>query len=185
MITKTYNVFTFEELTEEQKDKAINNYRDINTEDVDADVWVIEEWEEKLQRQGFEDAKINYSGFWSQGDGASFDCSVNLEQFIKGRRCITEYKKQLDAFNDGDISIAITNNGHYCHEYTMQIDIIEDYNELITDKLEQFILEEARDQARKTYKALEDNYNYQSSDESITETLKVNEYYFTEDGKID
>ena len=60
-----------------------------------------------------------------------------------------------------------------------------DYTETMTDKLEAFILEEARDQARKIYRELEKENNYLMTDESITETLIANEYYFTEEGKID
>jgi len=178
----TYNVYLFDELGKEAQEKAIEDARDngINT-DYDWHDWILEEAKEKLERQGFENAEINFSGFYSQGDGASFNCDVNLDKFLSGRRCKTEYRKQLE---EEELSICIRNNSNHCHEYTMSISY-NDYTETMTDKLEAFILEEARDQARKIYRELEKENNYLMTDESITETLIANEYYFTEEGKID
>jgi len=44
--------------------------------------FIIDYWIEKLQDIGFEDAQIEYTGFYSQGDGASFTASVNIEKLI-------------------------------------------------------------------------------------------------------
>lgn len=35
---------------------------------------VEDDWKERLEKKGFMDPKISFSGFWSQGDGASFTC---------------------------------------------------------------------------------------------------------------
>jgi len=182
----TYNVYLFDELGKEAQEKAIEDARDngINT-DYDWHDWILEEAKEKLERQGFENAEINFSGFYSQGDGASFNCDVNLNKFLSGRRCKTEYKKQSKAESLEELSIFIKNNDNHCHEYTMNIEFDDYANDVMTDKLEAFILEEARDQARKIYRELEKENNYLMTDESITETLIANEYYFTEEGKID
>lgn len=51
----------------------------------DHDWWdsVYEIWQSALAQLGFEDAKISFSGFWSQGDGASFTCaSVDVRKLI-------------------------------------------------------------------------------------------------------
>jgi hypothetical protein len=175
MQTKTINLYLFTELNEEQKNKVIENYQDIN---VDYDQWsgyILEDWVEKLARQGFEDANIQYSGFWSQGDGASFSASVNLEQFLKGRRIATKYAKELKDEQEDGQGIAITTGGLYSHEYMMSID------SNLSAELEAFILEEARDQARKIYKDLQSDYESLTSPEQIADTLKANEYLFNEE----
>jgi len=182
MKIKTINLLSFKELNEDQKKKVIENYNLINVDDDEWHNFIIEEWKEKLARQGFEDANINFSGFWSQGDGASFNCSVNLEKFLKGRRAISKYSKEIKKQKEEGFNVAIKNGGFYYHEYTMAVECYD----LENDQLENFILEEAREQARKIYKELEKNYEYLTGEESITETLIVNEYLFNEETlKID
>lgn len=68
-ITLTY--LKFNELNDDQKKKVLDNNRDIN---VDHDWYenTIEFYTEKLKTLGFYDIKIEFSGFGSQGDGASF-----------------------------------------------------------------------------------------------------------------
>lgn len=44
---------------------------------------IYELWEKALDEIGFEDAKIAFTGFWSQGDGASFTAGVDLEKMAK------------------------------------------------------------------------------------------------------
>lgn len=69
-ITVTY--LKFNELNDDQKKKVLDNLRNIN---VDHDEWndfLIEDFKTKLESLGFIDIKVYWSGFWSQGDGASF-----------------------------------------------------------------------------------------------------------------
>lgn len=173
MKIKTIKCLTFNELNEEQRAQVIENYQDINT-DHDWSQWTINDWKEKLERQGFSSPKIYFSGFWSQGDGASFKCeAIDLEKFLKGRRAASKYKKDVKAYQDGEVSASISTSGHYSHEYSMSLDSYD-----LSEELEAFILEEAREQARKIYSDLKKEYEYLTSDESIAETLEANEYYF-------
>lgn len=68
-IVKTY--LKFEELNEKQRAKVLDDYRDINV-DYDWYDFLIEEYTEKLESLGYENIKIEFSGFYSQGDGACF-----------------------------------------------------------------------------------------------------------------
>jgi hypothetical protein len=43
---------------------------------------VLDIWKEALAQIGFEDAEISFSGFWSQGDGASFTAGVNVDKLV-------------------------------------------------------------------------------------------------------
>lgn len=70
-IVKTYKYFN--ELTPEQQEKVIEKYHDINE---DSWMFYYKEMEQdfinKLESLGYSDIKIQYTGFYSQGDGASF-----------------------------------------------------------------------------------------------------------------
>lgn len=178
METKTYNVYKFNELTDEQKEKAIENLRDIN---VDYDWWefTCEDEAERLASIGYDDVQIFFSGFSSQGDGASFTATGDVEKLVEKK-----YRKYID-------TITFTKSGHYEHEYAMSINI--DYTDEPTGKiqsiefenLEKELLEDARSEARAIYKRLEKEYYYLISDDAIIETIQANDYDFTEDGKID
>lgn len=64
--------FSFEELSPEAQAHAIDEHRDIN---VDYEGWedgVTEGFKEDMEEIGISDIDISYSGFYSQGDGASF-----------------------------------------------------------------------------------------------------------------
>ena len=64
--------YSFDELSPEAQENALDNNRDIN---VDYDGWedgVTETFKEEMSEIGIDDITISYSGFYSQGDGASF-----------------------------------------------------------------------------------------------------------------
>lgn len=57
------------------KAAVIDKHRDIN---VDMFEWwdcAYDDWKEKLTALGYDNPEIQFSGFWSQGDGASFTAS--------------------------------------------------------------------------------------------------------------
>jgi len=176
MKTKTINCLLFSELNAEQKEKVIENYRDINI-DCDWYSFTLDDWKEKLERQGFMSPEIYFSGFYSQGDGASFTAEIDIPKFLKGRRSATKYAKQIENYHRGILTAKITQGGHYSHEYTMALDYY-DQDDALSGNLEDFIIEEAREQARKIYKDLRAEYEGLMTDEAISETLEVNEYYF-------
>ena len=64
--------YSFEELSPEAQEKALDNNRDLN---IDYDGWedgVTEDFKEDMKEIGIDDITISYTGFNSQGDGASF-----------------------------------------------------------------------------------------------------------------
>ena len=68
-IVKTY--LKFSELNKEQQEQVIENLYDINVRDEWYDS-TYDYYESKLKKLGFYDIKFEFSGFWSQGDGACF-----------------------------------------------------------------------------------------------------------------
>lgn len=185
VITEVYNVFSFDELSKESQAKAIENLRDINVEDDwhDPD---IDDMQSELEALGYNGAKIGYEGFWSQGDGAHFTATVDIAKFLKTHKLISKFRKVYK--ESENCTITIKHNGRYEHEMCMYTDS-EAYgmSEAVQDelvKLEEYILNEARDEARKIYKRLEKQYYALTSDEEVIETIKCNEYTFLENGTM-
>ena len=60
----------------------------------------------------------------------------------------------------------------------------EEYCNEIVEKIIDFIDEDIFTYSDKVYRRLEDEWDYQNSDEYILEMIDANDYEFTEDGKI-
>ena len=77
--------FQFEELSPDIQEKVLNDYRETYSEYL-SDWWyddVIENFESKLENLGLETIVCNFTGFWSQGDGASFTANVrDVKKFL-------------------------------------------------------------------------------------------------------
>jgi len=95
MQTKTYTVYNYDELSAEAKEKAIEWAQEFLREDDFFYDDVKSEWIEKLESFGFTDVKLAYSGFWSQGDGASFTGKCDMVKFIKATKQSKYYAKLL------------------------------------------------------------------------------------------
>ena len=64
--------FSFEELSPEAQSHAIEKNRDINVSYNGWEDGVTEGFKEDMSEIGIDDIEILFTGFWSQGDGASF-----------------------------------------------------------------------------------------------------------------
>ena len=197
VITKKYEVFSFDELSEKAKENAINSQYDISNEDynftADADIddFIIE-----LHSKGLKDAKIRYTGFNSQGDGLSFSCSIDILDYIKKNNLMEKYSLifeyvSSDRENCDNLYYDISNNGHYCHSFNMRLNNhysnfidyeITDELQREIDALEKHIIENAIDTADGMYKQLEKMYYDYMSADYITERIKENELTFLADG---
>jgi hypothetical protein len=175
------------------------------------------EWKiEDGKARGFEIQKINFSGFWSQGDGACWQGYILLPEFLdwqdqQEKPPLTMHQSNLlraaveNEMLETSVKVAATGSG--CHEYTMgfnygiSIDALPetlekgffagmagpDFEDLITPHLgeiETTLLETARDYAREIYKALEEEHEYLTSEESFREQAESNEWLFTEEGEM-
>jgi hypothetical protein len=68
--------YSFEELSPEAQRNALDELWDINIEYSDWHEPIIEDFEGDLKELGVGDVEVSYSGFYSQGDGASFTGDV-------------------------------------------------------------------------------------------------------------
>ena len=73
----------------------------------------------------------------------------------------------------------VVHTGRYNHEYSTTID-----TEGFTEKeSEESLIELLRDFMRWIYRLLEKEYDWLNSDEEVEETIRANEYEFTESGE--
>lgn len=119
--------FSFDELSPEIQEKVLSNFKEEYREKIDS--WwyedVIENFKSELEDLGLEDIECNFSGFWSQGDGASFIAKVrDVKKFFKEaiklqpgkwfdysipdpNRVKTEIEKQMEDFEETFVNLGI------------------------------------------------------------------------------
>lgn len=192
VVTKT--VYKFNELSEDAQKKAIESFRTFNVDDINWYEFVYEAFIERMKEKGFNlsDDNISFTGFWSQGDGASFVCDdIDIEKLSKfiDKENNTDLGKYIRFLDNYSITVYRTDT-HYCHYNTVSVHYdcsdMSGYN-LVTEKFDTFydrVLELVKDECKKLYEFLENEYNYKTSDEAIKESIEANEYEFDEDGTL-
>jgi len=220
MRQETVNIYTFDELSDAAKEKAREWYRGcMDSSDFD---YVIEDAVRMGELLGIEfrthavklyggkiryDANIYWSGFDSQGDGASFEGTY---QYKKGAlkavqaACPTEWtgndgikheysgNKELyriagvlqraQASQFYQIATRVTQSGRYYHAHTMCFEHERDDGKDLKNDCED-IEEALRDFANWIYDQLDKENDYRDSDEYIDEAIIVNDYEFTAEGR--
>lgn len=184
-------IFKFEELSEKAKDHAKTH---LDTFEFEAE-WVLDDFKTIAGIMGFYDITPRYSGFWSQGDGASF---TGRYKYAKGApKLIKEYAPKdaellsiaegLQAFqcvNFYRIRATLSVRGHhYAHENTIAFEVYDSENEYRSIDAEDFE-ELFKDLMRWLYKRLEEGYDAVNTDEYIQEHCTANNYEFDEDGNL-
>lgn len=177
--------YTFSELNEEAKAKALESHNNILVEDEDYgwDAPLLEEFKEDMEAIGFADVKPAYSGFWSQGDGACFTCkSVDLVKVFKHMKSINYIdipQSWIDAAKNGTATASIKKGGQ-----SYAIVFAEDG--LTAENIATVLTGYARQLSDKLYKDLEIQYDAETSKEAVGTELEEREYLFTKEGiKID
>ena len=196
MKTITANTYTFSELSDKAKDKARQYHHNAYMSDGFWHECTIDDAKEVGKILGFDIDKIYFSGFWSQGDGASW---AGGYEYAKGApdkvASYTGNDAELIRIAKGlqDIQrrhfyklvASVSRAGYYRHSHTMRADV-EDCTDPYRDvsDAEEALLELFRDFADWIYKNLEKEYDYQTSDEAIAEAFDANGVAFDEDGNI-
>ena len=195
MKTVETKVFTFDELSEDAKQVAIENHRSINTEMFDWYEPIIEGFRETLPQQGFEVDNIFFSGFWSQGDGAMFEYTFNdtiLKKFIDSLDLDSKTKSLAEV--SFMVSGGGSHSGRYYHSnccsHSFYLESCAPYEDETTeladhyqDAFEQFVVELYHNLCDEIYTALEKYYYELQEDEFVIEAIMANDYEFTEDGQ--
>lgn len=198
-------VFTYSELSESAKETARRWYRKCS----DGDNFYAEcVYEDAAQiaglmgidlcqtrtKTGTYEPTIYYSGFSSQGDGASYECQYKYKP--GALKAVTDYApedaelhriaKALQDIQKRYFYKLVANSrviGHYVHSGCMRVSVehSDDSHRDISDA-EDNITQALRDFADWIYSQLEKAYDWENSDENIAETIAANEYKFTEYG---
>ena len=191
----------FNEWPKDVQSKILDNLRHIN---VDMPFWnecTLDMLKQDLELMGFWEPDISYSGFWSQGDGASFTSSgFDLSQYVKTQAdksnlapmwhdILPEPPRFPDVIDNHVKTTIYRCSYHYSHVNTCHLSM-EYYDDGFPhvrqwigewqDTMEEF----RRDICHKIYRLLEDEYEYMVSDKAIRETIDANEYEFDENGDI-
>jgi hypothetical protein len=173
MRTIQTNLYKFNELSEEAKQKAIERLYDIN---IDYDWW----------NYLFDDAKeiglkINSFDIDMQTIKGSFLLNpyeiaqkiINnhgeySDTYLLSQRYIKDWNDIVTQHSDG------TNTNEVCEDKQDEFDILADEldNTFLDDLLECYLV------------LLKNHYDYITSEEGIIETIECNEYEFTIDGKL-
>ena len=139
--------------------------------------------------------QIYWGGFGFQGDGASFSGRYGYAQGA-AKEIRTHAPKDAELHRIADelqavqrrnffqIKTSIAQRGRYCHEYSMAIEVERDSPtwQPMTDGAEDTVIEALRDLARWLYRHLRSEYEHQTSDDAVDETVSINEWTFKADG---
>jgi hypothetical protein len=197
---ETVKIYKFDELSDESKGEARDWWRNGGL-DYEWHESVYSDFVNICEILGFDviESDIHFSGFYSQGDGASFTGSY---KYSKGStKKIRKYAPQATALHEiadtlqalqkrnfYSLHASITrNHSRYVHENTISCGYVErdsDNYQDATSDAEETITDCARDLCRWLYVSLEREYEWLNSDEQVDESIRCNEYEFTFDGEI-
>lgn len=214
MKTKTINVYSFDELSEKAKQKALENLYDINV-DHDWCDFIYDDFKSICATIGVDADKkeMFFSGFSHQGSGSCFYADIDLFKLIEGIKnkeflnyapnlekdnrfnvspCDVD-KRVLNLIGEGIIDCSCSFVGRE-RSYSVKVDYTFDwqdnkcvnYENIMRQslKLEEWIEDIASELNSLLYSLLEKEYEYLTSEEAIIETIKSNEYEFDESGNL-
>lgn len=184
----------------EIKDELIEKYWDIN---VDHDWWqfTYDEFKIEMQTKGITVNDMNFTGFYSQGDGASFTGRIDMIAFLKVHELEQRFMGATFFAGQGELYVDINRgSSRYYHENSVNIDIEEDmYNNFEDDSVRYQVYETMQDVLETEWKDLEtevedickgymqdlysklrDEYESLTSREAIWETIVLNELHVLE-----
>lgn len=193
----TVTLYEYEELSDKAKEKARDWFRegalDYEWWDAVYDDFIqvagilgIEIRHDK--RRGF---RICFSGFASQGDGASFEgyysYSKNAHKKIreyapedKVLHSIADQLLEMQKANGYRLIASIDQSGHYSHSGTMSGEVYKNGEEHYDDPEVMSLMRELADWL---YQRLHDDYVWQMSDETVADNIVCNEYEFYANGQ--
>ena len=181
----------------------IEKHRDINT---DYDWWdcTYDHFAEDMRIKHIEVDKMQFSGFWSQGDGASFTGHItNSKAFMETHDLTETYPTVMRYLNKGGnlfLFVARTSH-HYVHENTVSAELRDPYYTNFRDllssddggirdavishwdtlldeeigELQSHVTEIIRDYCVDLYRRLEKEYDYLTSDEAVWDAIVAND----------
>lgn len=189
-IIDTIRSMAFDELNEVQQKKAFDVMRELDNHDT-TPWWSTERCEEAVEdliQYGIQDAETEWSGFASQGDGASIstDTYINLETFLRKLKKWSAFRALHRFIAEEEINARVLRTGaRYSHKYTVYGNVEINYNidptakqEEQRDALEDLLTDFIRDKSQELYDVLDKENDYHNSDEAQKEAIVSNGYEF-------
>lgn len=202
-VTKTYEIFKFNELSESAKENVKRWFLDHQEAE-----FFTEQCKQDLENLfGKNYLNVQYSLGYCQGDGFNIYGCIDAKsvlnclekhnggsQLEKFENMLTEKEKRTILFYAEECcDIYLPYNSHYCYSLSHNINIanswqydLEDYANINTEVLEKF-----ENMVKGIFKELcnyyeKDGYEYfyEISDEDLEDVCNVNDYEFLEDGTI-
>jgi len=174
-------LYSFTELDDHIKKRLIEEYRSQLTVDFDP---VIEGFAEDMAAYGATDVDVNWSGFYSQGDGACFTAGFDTVKLLSSLyKYDSDYDKLINRIKDCIYNVKVSavrcgQHYHYSHSNTVKAcitcdnwdDLTEHHQEQL-EGLETYLTEWVRSECRSLYDSLEAHYGECTSDEFMAEDL--------------
>ncbi len=191
MEKKEITLYEFSELEGKARDRALVILAERQDNDPYWYANVFEDFKE-VNSADYQDIDINFSGFGSQGDGASFTAVLENEYVLKcAKRCKIELTAHIeDLIHTEEITFSIErNDSRYSHERTISVlsdpehfdDHLEDAQ---IEKLCDALTEDARTLSKMLYKQLRDEYEYLRSETVLADESTSYGIKFTSDGEL-
>jgi hypothetical protein len=157
MKTIKINLYQFEELGEQAKEKAVEKLYDINVNHV---------WWDFV----YDDAK-------------TIGCKI--EGFDLGRAMSIDFKMLENSHDHIDVANAIIqHHGQMCDTNKLASEFLDEIQQVEGDELEKVYDQFIDNLAFLFWEWLRNEFEYLTSDKAIIETIESNEYWFTEDGEL-
>jgi hypothetical protein len=192
-ITVEKTLYTFNELSSTAKDHARSI---LDTFEFQSEC-TLEDFTTLAGLMGFYDIKPRYSGFWSQGDGASF--TGHYKYAKGGLQAVKEYAPQdmelhriaqglqaMQARHGYQLQAVLTlgtNSNMYAHENTIDCESTV-HDVWVKDETQKEFRDLARALMRWLYRALEAAYDDCNTDEYLIDHCESNGYEFDEKGNL-
>ena len=196
-ITTTKTVYKYDELTPEQQESALAKHRSINTDDYLWDECTKDDAKTIGGILGIDPMKIYYSGFSSQGDGACFeghyqhkaDAPSKIREYAPTNEKLHKIADDLQAAQakaGGTVTADIRHTGRYYHQNSVDfnIEMDESISQDLFTEIETEIVDALKSFMMWIYRALENDYVYQQSDEAVIDTIKSNDMEFEKNGDM-
>jgi hypothetical protein len=184
----------------DRKQELIEQYRDINT---DHDWWdnTYDTFCEDMLAKHIDVDDMCFTGFWSQGDGASFVGVINNNlEFLKAHDLTESYPHVMKLLSyGGEFYMSIERiSSRYVHENTVAVElshtdgfvhvlptdndlraaIVTQWDEALSNEYEHLteqVTTIIRGYCRDLYHQLQEEYEYLTSDEAVWEAIVANE----------
>lgn len=209
MRTETIEIFTFDELSDDAKERAREWWRSIEASQFDPS-FAMEDAIDAARILGIEistrpvklygggtrqEPNILWSGLGSRDAGACFEghyryargAAKRIREFAPTDKTLHAIADDLQRVQRGAfyrLIASVTHSGRHYHEYDTRIDVedsADQYRDL-PEGAEDGIIDALRDFMRWIFRNIELEYESDLSDENVEECIRINGYEFNEDG---